>query len=100
MQRYRVVGAFSPDPNGKWCKVEEIPPVPEPLPWLDQPDGEGAWLYIPDAIPNEWEVFRLFWDGSDGCYYRHKGQILSVMFFASGLWQRIPQPTLPGEDST
>ena len=82
--------------NGKWQRISQ---VPEPLPWLDQPDGEGGWKYVPDIDPNEWELFRLFDDTEIGLWFYSSSGRAVAKRLSKGRWQRIPQPTLPVEDA-
>ncbi len=71
----------------------DIPPVPEPSPWLDQPDTDGNWLFLPDGKS---EVFACHLHSETGTRFMTMGVEISAY---KGKWQRIPQPTLPGEAS-
>ena len=69
---------------------QPLQPVPEPLPWLDQPDGEGLWWTYSEGVFHVAEVV--------GKKYARMG--IECEFRVSSLkakWQRIPQPVLPGE---
>ena len=78
--RDRVMGYLD-----DWDKL-----ITEPLPWLDQPDGEG-WWWINDGV--SCRVVEM-------CIVR--GVLVtrnssSVVRDWIGKWQRIPQPSLPGK---
>ena len=97
MQRYDIEGEFVefvPDDNGDYVKFADIPPVPNPLPWLDQPDTDGNWLFLPDGTS---EVFACHLHSETGTRFMMMGVEISAY---KGKWQRIPQPTLPGEDQS
>ena len=93
------VWTMDPRDNGDYVKFADIPPVPDPEPWLDQPDGEGGWKYVPDIDPNEWELFRLFDDTEIGLWFYSSSGRAVAKRLSKGRWQRIPQPTLPVEDA-
>jgi hypothetical protein len=81
---------------GEWQKATpsmSVNKVPEPLPWLDQPDGDGYWWFIGSGgKPLLCLVSIYFWSahfaGDD-----EQSDIEDM----KGRWQRIPQPILPGE---
>ena len=78
--------------NGKWQRMSQ---VPEPLPWLNQPDGEGWWWFCERNEPVIGRVSKG--DGEEYLFsYKSWTQVTRGM---TGRWQRIPQPTLPGEDA-
>ena len=78
---------------------QPLQPVPEPLPWLDQPDGVGLFWFIDESKPKNapWLIdIDPNGDGSPLCY-RTGSEEFDYLDDLKGRWQRIPKPVLPGE---
>ena len=78
---------------------QPLQPVPEPLPWLDKPDGVGLFWFIDESKPKNapWLIdIDPNGDGSPLCY-RTGSEEFDYLDDLKGRWQRIPKPVLPGE---
>lgn len=89
-------------PEGDYVKFSDIPPVPEPAQWLDKPDGEGLFWFIDESKPKNspWLIDIDNNGDNSPLVYRTGSEEFVYLEDLKGKFQRIPQPTLPGEDAT